>query len=183
MQKFHCGTQVMNCFRALSTLLAFILVLLHQTPCSAQSQERTYAILMLNFARGVQWPNATSKNFTIGVLNYPPLVAELNEVFTSSKLGNKKIQILEYTSPDEIDHCEMLFVPAFKTRSFESILQKIGTKPTLIFTNKADMAKKGAGVNFIFNEGKLKFELNCKAIEKRGMKIPASLKGLGVLVE
>jgi hypothetical protein len=173
----------MNRVRTLLTIFVFAAVLAHQNSCTAQSQEKAYAIFMLNFARGVQWPDATSKVFTVGVVNYPPLVAELNQVFTSAKLGNKKIQIREYTSADEIDRCEMLFIPAFKSRSFESILLKIGTKPTLIFTNKVDMARKGSGVNFIFNDGKLKFELNCKAIEKRGMKIPASLKGLGILVE
>lgn len=161
----------------------FITFLLQSNLTFAQSQEKAYAIFMLSFARGIQWPETASGNFTIGVLGYPPLVAELNQVFTSTKLGNRKIEIREYSSTEEIDKCQMLFVPAFKTRSFENILAKVGTQPTLIFTNKIDMARKGAGVNFVFAEGKLKYELNCKNIEKRGMKIPANIKGLGILVE
>lgn len=163
--------------------ILFITSTLQSNISFGQSQEKAYAIFMLSFARGVQWPGTSTGNFTIGVLGYPPLVAELNAVFTSTKLGNKKVEIREYTSADEIDNCQMLFVPAFKTRSFENILTKVGNQPTLIFTNKVDMAKKGAGVNFVFAEGKLKYELNCKNIEKRGMKIPSNIKGLGILVD
>lgn len=163
--------------------ILFITFTLSSNFCFGQSQEKAYAIFMLSFARGIQWPESSYGTFTIGVLAYPPLVAELNQVFNSTKLGNRKVEIREYTSADEIDKCQMLFIPAFKTRSFENILTKVGTQPTLIFTNKVDMAKKGAGVNFVFAEGKLKYEINCKTIEKRGMKIPANIKGLGILVE
>lgn len=138
---------------------------------------------MLNFARGIQWPENSTKSFVIGVLAYPPLVAELGQVVTSTKLGNKKIEIREYHSADEIGECQMLFIPAFKTRSFENVLAKVNSKPTLIVTNKADMAKKGSGINFVFMEGKLKYEINCRTIEKRGMKIPSSIKGQGILID
>jgi len=173
----------MNGSKKFFTLFILSIVVSSQISCVGQSQEKEYAIIMLNFARGIQWPDASSKKFTIGVLNYPPLVAELNQVFTAAKLGNKKIEILEYSSTDDIDHCEMLFVPAFKSRSFEAILTKVGSKPILILTNKADMARKGSGVNFIFSEGKLNYEINCRTIEKRGLKIPASIKGSGIVIE
>ena len=151
--------------------------------CLGQSQEKAYAIFMLNFARSIQWPAASYETFTIGVLSYPPLVAELNQVFTSTKLGNRKVEIREFINAEEIDKCEMLFVPAFKARTFENVLTKVENHSTLSLTNKPDMAKKGAGVNFVFIEGKLKYEINCRTIEKRGMKIPSNIKGQGILVD
>lgn len=151
--------------------------------CLGQSQEKAYAIFMLNFARNIQWPVTSYETFTIGVVGYPPLVAELKQVFTSTKLGSRKVEIREYTNAEEIDKCQMLFVPAFKARAFESILTKVENHSTLILTNKPDMARKGAGVNFVFVEGKLKYEINCTTIEKRGMKIPSNIKGQGILVD
>ena len=173
----------MQNFRFYYAISLSILLCSLTTPSVGQSQEKAYSIFMLNFARGIQWPESSNKSFVIGVLGYPPLVTELSQVFTSTKLNNKKIEIQEYHSADEIGECQMLFIPAFKTRSFENVLAKVNSKPTLIVTNKADMAKKGAGINFVFVEGKLKYEINCKTIEKRGMKVPASIKGLGILIE
>jgi len=150
----------------------------------AQSQEKVYTLLMLNFARGIQWPDASQNdNFVIGVFEYPPLASELNNAASTTKIGNRKIVVKEFTRADDIQDCHILFVPAYKARSLDAVLNKVGSDPTLIVTNKSDLAKKGSGVNFILVEGKLRYEINCKSIEKRGMKISANVKGMGIVVE
>jgi hypothetical protein len=151
--------------------------------CAAQSQEKVYSVMMLNFARGMQWPGSPSRNFVIGVLSYPPLTAELNQTISSARVGNRKIEIREYASADEVGVCDMIFVPAFKARSFDNVLEKIANGPILVVSNKMDLAKKGAGVNFIYVDGKLKYEINCRSIEQRGIRISANVKSLGIVVD
>jgi hypothetical protein len=149
-----------------------------------QSQEKKYAVLMLNFAKGLQWPSSVSSgNFVIGIYEYPPLVAELNALVSSARVGTRSIEIKELGSPEEVRKCHMLFVPAYKTKRLPDILNIIGNKPVLILTNKIDYAKKGAGINFVLVDGKLKYEINSQSIEKRGLKISSNLKGMGISVE
>lgn len=151
---------------------------------NGQSQEKIYSVMMMNFAKGMQWPAAASKgNFIIGILEYPPLASELAGLTGNLKLGNRKVEIREFDAPENISHCHILFVPAYKARRFPDVLSRIGDYATLIVTNKMDYARKGAGINFVLVGGKLKYEINSKAIEKRGMKISSDLKGLGILVE
>jgi hypothetical protein len=151
---------------------------------NTQSQEKVYTLLMLNFARGIQWPDVPKKeSFVIGVFEYPPLASELNNAASSTKIGSRKIEVKEFTRTDEISGCHILFVPAYKARSFDAVLNKLGSEPTLIITNKSDLAKKGSGVNFILVDGKLRYEINCKSIEKRGLKISANVKGMGIVVD
>lgn len=152
-------------------------------PVAAQSQEKIYAVFMQTFVKGIHWPEVSSGKFVIGVLAYPPLAAELNQTFSTTKIKNHSIEIREYTSVEEIEGCQMIFIPSFKTRSFDKLLTKIGSRPTLIISNKMDMAKKGAGVNFILVDGKPKYEINCKTIEKRGMKISTNIRGMGIIIE
>lgn len=147
-----------------------------------QSQDKLYSIMMLNFARGMQWPGSHSDNFVIGVLGYPPLTAELLQTASTLKAGTRKIIIKEYASVDDIDACDMIFIPAFKGRSFDSVLEKIAGKPTLVVSNKMGLAKKGAGVNFLYVEGKLKYEINCRSIEERGIRVSSKVKSLGIVV-
>lgn len=164
--------------------LCFFGILAIAQPLCAQSQEKKYAVMMLNFAKGLQWPASTAAgNFVIGIYEYPPLAAELNALRASARVGTRNIEIRELGSPDEVQKCHMLFVPAYKTKRLPEILDTIGEKPVLILTNKSDFAKKGAGINFVLVDGKLRYELNSRSIEKRGMKISSNVKGMGIVVE
>jgi len=161
----------------------WFLVCFHLDAC-AQSQEKVYSTVILNFSKGIEWPKELSReNFTIGVFEYEPLAIELLTMGSSMKVSNKKIEIRNIRDIAEIDGCHILFLPAYKAKSMTAILNKLGKSPTLIITNKVDMARKGSGVNFVLQNGKLKYEINCKSIEERGMKISANIKGMGIIVE
>lgn len=168
------------------SILSFIFLLgilsLPMVPATAQSQEKIYSVYMVNFVKGIQWPGTEAK-FVIGILAYPPLAAELNQALSTAKIKNHTIEIREYNSVEEIQRCQMIFIPSFKARSFDKLITKVGATPTLIVSNKMDMAKKGAGINFTLVNGKSTYEINCKTIEKRGMKISTTVKGMGIVVE
>ncbi|HEY0742096.1 MAG TPA: YfiR family protein [Chryseosolibacter sp.] len=150
----------------------------------AQSQEKIYSVMMLNFAKGMQWPAASQAgSFIIGVLEYPPLASELGALSSNIKLGSRKIEIKEFDAPERVSGCHMLFIPAYKTKKLPDVAARLGTNATLIVTNKMDYAKKGAGINFVLVDGKTRFEINTKAIAKSGIKVSSGIKGLGILVE
>jgi hypothetical protein len=164
--------------------IAGVTLLIDNTPLYGQSQEKVYSALMINFAKGIQWPdNPERGDFIIGVLEYPPLVEELSSSTKTIKINSKKIQVREFAHADEMEKCHIIFVPAYKTRQFPAVLNKLGTSPTLIITNKTDFAKRGSGVNFILIDGKLKYEINTRSIERRGMKISTGVKSMGIVVE
>lgn len=151
--------------------------------CPAQSQEKVYSHLILNLSRGIVWPGTSSSDkFVIGVLEYAPLATELENIAAASKIGSRKLEIKELENVEDVAGCNVLFIPAYKAKTLTGVLARLGSHPTLIITNKMDMARKGSGVNFLLVDGKLKYEINCKAIEDRGMKISASIKGMGIVV-
>src|SRR5688500_16785229 len=150
---------------------------------AAQSQEKAYALLMINFIKGIQWPdNAGEDKFVLGVLEYPPLAAELAAAIKSGRAG-RQIEIREFESPGDVSKCHMVFIPAYKAKQLGPLTSKFGNMPTLVVTNKFDLARKGSHINFLIVDGKLRYEINCKSIEKRGMKIASNIKGLGIIVE
>jgi hypothetical protein len=150
----------------------------------AQSQEKVYSIMIMNFAKGMKWPSQSSKgNFVIGVLEYPPLVTELESRAQTFKIGNRKVEIREFDSPADVNGCHILFLPAYKAKRLPDVLVRIGNSPTVVVTNKMDYARKGAGINFVLVDGKLKFEINSKSIEKLGVKVSSDLKGMGIVVD
>lgn len=164
-----------------------VLVLINFLPgtLTAQSQEKIYSLMILNFAKTINWPTTgTETKFIIGVVEYPPLVAELKAtVQSSTRINGKTVEIRELVSPEEARGCQILFLPAYKAKWLPRIIQNIPVQPTLIVSNKSDVARSGGGINFTLTNGKLNYEINCKAIEKRGMKISAALKSTGTIVQ
>jgi hypothetical protein len=167
--------------RVLAVVVIFSLVC--TVNINGQSQEKIYSVMMMNFAKGIQWPSNVSKgSFVIGVLEYPPLAAELTNISSSNRLAFRKVEVKEFMRVEDIRDCHILFIPAYKGKKLAEALTQIGDHPTLIVTNKPESARKGAGINFVLVGGKLKFEINSGAIEKRGLKVSSDLKGLGLLV-
>ena len=62
-------------------------------------------------------------------------------------------------------------------------MEKNKNKSTLIITDKAGLASKGAGINFIVQENKQKIELNRSNIERYKLKVASSLVELAIQVK
>ncbi len=166
-------------------LVALILLLTltaHST--RAQSQEKMYTLMIINFAKSIHWPpNGTEGKFVIGVLEYPPLASELKLAAQTSKINGRSLEIRELTSPEESQGCNIIFLPAYKAKWLTRIIQQIPSQPTLIVSNKSEVARNGGAINFVLRDGKLNYEINCNAIEKRGMKVSTSLKTSGIVIQ
>jgi hypothetical protein len=149
----------------------------------AQSQEKIYSTLILNVAKGIQWPEGyADTELVIGVVEYGPLEDELKTIASAIRLGGKTIQVRHVSGTEDLSDCDVVFLPAFKAKTLPRYLTYAPTAPILFITNKTDLAKQGSGINFILVQGKMKYEINCKAIEARGMKISAAIKGMGIVV-
>lgn len=150
---------------------------------NAQSQEKVYSVLLLKLARGIQWPNESQKeNFVIGILSYSPLADELKTAVGNIKKGKHTITVKELASTDETRDCDILFIPSFKSKTLPNVLDLLENKSTLVVTNKMNMIKMGSGINLMLENGKIRYEINAKSIESRGMKISTEVKNMGVIV-
>lgn len=164
-------------------LLPFLFVFIFSlTQAYSQSQDKAYALMINNFTKNIQWPTNSSASFVIGVLAYQPLAQELKAATAQRKVGNKDIVIKEITSIDDAADCQMIFIPAFKSKTLLAAQTKYKKSPLLIITNKPGLAQQGSGINFILKDGKVQFEINATSIEAHGLKVSGTLKGLGILV-
>jgi hypothetical protein len=168
----------------IAALNVIILAFFSTFTAAAQSQEKIYSLLILNFAKGIHWPAPGGHHdaFVIGVVDYPPLVAELTAVTEKTKINGKRMIVKPVSDLKESPGCHILFLPAYKAKLLPAVIAQIPTHPTLIVCNKSDAARKGAGINFLLLDGKLNYEINCVEIEKRGMKVSSTLKSAGRIV-
>ncbi len=138
---------------------------------------------MYNFSRYIEWPSSYKKGeFVIGVVGESPLYKELVNMARTKKTGNQSFSIKKYASVEQIGKCHIVFVPYKKSSLVSSVAKKVKGSSALVIAEKAGLSAKGAGINFVVKDNRTKFEMNKKALEKRGLKISYKLETLAILV-
>ncbi|MCE9539182.1 MAG: YfiR family protein [Bacteroidetes bacterium] len=154
-------------------------------PIYTDTQEYTLkAAFIYRFIEYVDWKNSSeSETFNIAILEESPITLPLLEITKNKKAKGKKINVEQYKNMDEIDFCNILFVPVNCSIPIETIFAKLANKPVLIVTEHEGYGKKGAHLNFVIVENKLKFEVNPKAINKAGIVVSSFLLQHAIIVE
>lgn len=137
------------------------------------------AAFLYRFIDYVNWKDySKNQTFKIAILEESPITASL-----LAMPKTKKIEIKVYGNLEEIGFCNILFVPYNSTIPIETILSKFSVKPVLIVTERNGYGKKGAQMNFVIIDNKLKFEVNLKAINKSGIGISSFLLQHAIIVQ
>lgn len=164
-------------------LLGLIIMLLGTNPTIAQEsvEGNAYAMkadFLYRFIDYVRWKNySKSQTFKIAVLDESPITPLLINI-----AKNKKIEVKEYKDINTIGSCNILFIPHNSNTPIETIISKFMDRPVLIVTEHDGYGKKGAHMNFIMTDNKLKFEVNLKAINKSGIGISSFLLQHAIIV-
>ncbi len=163
----------------------FIFFLLIPPAVFGQSRQEAdlKAAFIFNFTKYIEWEyDAPDRYFVIGVIGSSPIIKPLNDIARLNTVKDKKIIIRQYTNPDEIDPCQILFIPKKVPFSLPSILEKT-KRGTLTVSEEPGYAKLGTSLNFIVVNDKLKFEANLRSIYFSGLRAGSQLLKLAIIVE
>lgn len=171
-------------FSVLLFLIVVPLAMGLQTP-PTDTNARIKSVFIYNFTRYVEWPeDYKTGNFVITMFGTnAAMLAELNAMAKTKTVGAQKIEIRNTTTLDGIGKCNILYVTPDAATPIADIISKIQGKSTLLVTERAGYALKGAAINFVVVENKQKFELNKANAEKYNLKVSAQLVTLSIPVE
>ncbi len=171
----------------LLTVMFFMICMLSINKSYSQDVNyRSQSLFIYKFTKHIFWPeNYTQNNFVIGVYGNSPIVNELNTMASLKKAAKgQKIIIKKIKSLEDISKLHMIYIVSSKSRDLMKIVEKIGSKPTLIIAERGGMARKGACINFMVMENDvLKIEINKSQLSKQKLRISQSLLKLGFVVK
>jgi hypothetical protein len=145
--------------------------------------EKFKALFMYNFTKYIEWPASQRQgDFVIGIMGNSPMAGELQTIAGKQKVGAQNIVVKTYSSVDEIDNCQILYIAPNRSNLVSNVLAKLSGKSTLLITDKAGMAQQGSGINYVLDGDKLKYEINKSNIEKKGLIVSSALLALGISV-
>lgn len=171
-------------------LAAFALLLLTFRPAAgaqntASLEYGVKAAFLYNFTKFVEWPPSAFEepgSLSLCVLGENPFGKSLQSVVEGEQVQGRPITLLHMDSLDDPRLCHILFLSRSETERFPAILAAVRGAPVLTVGEAPGILEKGAGVNFVLKEGKVRFEINQAAVEGNGLKMSSKLLRLATRV-
>lgn len=151
-----------------------LLLLLSLTAYTANAQlPKAKAMLILSFVRYIGWgEESRSGDFVIGVIKDKELAGFLKQQSEGKKFGFQDVVIKEFNGVDDLSNCQVVFVSQnFNFIKYaDKLIDKIG-KNTLVISEIEGATSRGAMINFVVRDDKLKFEIHKHNAQVAGIQI------------
>jgi hypothetical protein len=146
------------------------------------------ALFLYNFGGYVEWPDHAfadaQQPFVIGVLGNAPVNAMLHEIAASKQVAGRRIEVKQFTSPDLVGPCHILFVARdVSSQHAGAVIERLRGLPVLTVGETAGFAQRDGCVNFYIEANKIRFEINLQAAKQQQLRISAKLLALSRIVE
>ena len=165
-----------------------LLILIPLTPAQSQRfnvhpDTRMKAVFLYNFTKYISWTTLdTAKTFTIGVFGVDEILVPLRMMAQERLESGQVIKVLKVTDQDQIDGCEILFVPVHNTTAFHELRPELSSANILFVGESLGFATSDGAINFIKRDGKIKLEINRKALTEANLTASSHLLKLAILV-
>lgn len=169
----------------------FILCLLSMFSKVAQAQVppteyELKAAFIYNFAKFAEWPPGSftshSDPLQMCVLGNNSLRAELQSIVADKNIGSRPLQVRR-VEIFEIKGCHVLFIGAMESYRLQQALQAAQGASILTVGDTAGFLDQGGIINFIFDQNRIRFEVNLKAAQVAHLQLSSKLLSLAKSVQ
>lgn len=126
---------------------------------------------LFQFAKGNDWPAEVKQGpFTIAVHDNEELVEELASKYAMQPIGSQTLQIVNLEGSVLKEHVHMLYTEA-QGSELSQLLSATMDLPVLVVTSTPEGIPTGAVINFLSQEGFIKYELDVRHAEARRLLV------------
>ncbi|HYL93470.1 MAG TPA: YfiR family protein [Alphaproteobacteria bacterium] len=177
--------------RHIERVIAGILVCcsaLFTAPLLAQSAtaDQVKAAYLFNFAKFIEWPagvfDKADAPMRFCTLGRSPAADELDSTVRGKSINGHTIQVKHLRGPEEIKGCHLVFLAVSASKQQQKLLQTAQGSPVLLVAETPGFARAGGTIDFIWEDGRLLFEVNVNAAEGVHLKISSKLLALARIV-
>lgn len=148
------------------------------------------AVFIYNFIEYVTWPTAKSTGpIVIGIIGDSDILPFLGKLTSKRKVEGRQVVIRQHPAVNDslmggpFSSYHILFITSELTEELEHICENMTGKNVLLIGDSSGFGQRGVAINFVEENGRLKFEINLKALDRAGLKMHAQLYKLGILIE
>lgn len=151
-----------------------------------QSQEieeyQLKAAFLFNFTKFISWPHAdASSKLTVCVVNAKEVAGALEVVARGKSVDARQVVVQQLSFPATLETCQLLFI-GNNGKKAEEVLMAAKKLPIVTVGEDEKFLRRGGMINFVLEEGKLRFEINTDAASRAGINISSKLLSLAKIV-
>jgi hypothetical protein len=156
--------------------VVFCLLVLPHALRAQETNYKSYALLLYNFAKNTTYPSSSKTTYTFGVYGSSPVLLELQKLAKLKKVNNQTIVVKQINTPQEAAQCDLVFLPVNQSSKLRAVSEAIKNKPVLLVAERENYYLKGAAISFVVDDDDiLRFDINTKTIKKQGLDVTPNL--------
>src|SRR5439155_18762196 len=94
----------------------------------------------------------------------------------------QRVQVRRIADMSELSSCQAVFVPRSEMYRSDELIKLLRDRSVLTVGEAKDFALRGAVINFVMQEGKVRFQINPAAAARAHLKINFRLLQLAVVI-
>lgn len=168
--------------------LAFAFSMLHVTSFgkdgrTEEEETKKKAVLIISAIKHSKWQNYAKPDlFMIGIIGDSELCQYLKKFYSGQLKEGRKVVFADYSNVMDVDaKCQAIYLGESKSHLLDEL--KTSQQKPLIITSSEGLAKRGSGINLIYRNGKLVFEVNKKVVQQANVQISSEFLLLAIPVQ
>ena len=162
--------------------LLFILLVGMKPAADEGNEYSVKAMFIYNFTKYIDWPQSTNnKTFRIGIIGKSEIFETLQLVASQKKVDNRQIEIKKITEDDN-SYYQLIFIAKSETQNINELSKKYFGKGVLIVSEECKRSERGATINLLTTDNKVRFEISQGCARNAGLKVSSILINLAVAV-
>jgi hypothetical protein len=150
------------------------------------SEYQVKGAFLTKFAMFVEWPSKPAAGgqtpLVIGILGDDPFGPQFEAALTKEAVNGRPFALKHLKDPQEASGCQILFISASEAPRLSEILAVTRQLPILTVGDQDRFAHRGGMINFVKQDGKMRFQVNAAAVEAGGLKMSAKLLQVAIPV-
>ena len=131
------------------------------------------ANFVYHFAAGNDWPEEVKRgNFRVAVVGNEKLYRELVDKYALKPIGAQTLEVVRVEPGELSGFYHIVYAEASDIRR---IAAAIGSKPTLLVTERAGALAEGATINFVVRNNRILYEIDSAAASRRGVLLGSKI--------
>lgn len=156
-------------------IVGLSLILLANVAAAAEKNTKEFglkAALIYQFSRFITWPEdsiAKEKGFQVCVMGDDPFGDKLDGI-KQRKYKQLPIYVRYPKNREEAKHCQILYLVKPDCSICKSLKE-----PVLLVSSQSGFVEQGGEIEFVLDEGRIRFSINADSIRKKNLSASAKL--------
>jgi hypothetical protein len=160
-------------------------------PAQAQDdgvlERQVKAAFLYKFTGFVSWPSGSFASpdtpLIIGVIGDDQLAAETAQIVAGRTVDGRPLAVRRLNPTESAAGVHILFVARPETARFAQIAKALPPTPMLVVTESEAAFKQGSAINFVLQDGRVRFDVSVEAAERRGARLSSRLLAVARTVQ